>query len=54
LNTATGILTFTAAPDYETPLDFGGNNVYDVIVTVTDGNNQTDVSGVSHYGYRNE
>ncbi|MCM2371762.1 LamG-like jellyroll fold domain-containing protein, partial [Aporhodopirellula aestuarii] len=27
-----GILTFTAAPDYEAPLDFDGDNVYEVTV----------------------
>ncbi len=32
----TGVVTFTAAPDFENPLDVGGNNVYDVQVTVTD------------------
>ncbi len=33
---STGVLTFVAAPDFETPLDVGGDNVYDVQVTVTD------------------
>ncbi|MES9852610.1 MAG: cadherin domain-containing protein [Candidatus Thiodiazotropha sp. L084R] len=31
-----GVLTFSAAPDFETPTDAGANNVYDVQVTVTD------------------
>ncbi|MCA9215355.1 MAG: cadherin repeat domain-containing protein [Planctomycetales bacterium] len=33
---ANGILAFTAAPDFESPGDVGSDNVYDVIVTVTD------------------
>jgi VCBS repeat-containing protein len=33
----TGALSFKAAPDFETPADKGGNNVYDVIVDVSDG-----------------
>ncbi|MBK7664786.1 MAG: tandem-95 repeat protein [Sterolibacteriaceae bacterium] len=33
----TGVLGFLAAPDYENPSDFGGDNVYDVIVRVSDG-----------------
>jgi Ca2+-binding RTX toxin-like protein len=32
----TGVLTFLAAPDFENPTDGGGDNVYDVQVTVTD------------------
>ena len=31
-----GVLTFVTAPDFESPTDAGPNNVYDVIVTVTD------------------
>jgi len=34
---ADGKLTFKAAPDFEAPKDAGGNNVYDVIVTASDG-----------------
>src|SRR5436305_8915639 len=33
----TGALSFVSAPDYETPTDVGGNNVYDVTVQVSDG-----------------
>ena len=32
-----GVLTFNSAPDYEGPVDSGGNNVYNLIVTVTSG-----------------
>ncbi|MDA1230707.1 MAG: cadherin domain-containing protein, partial [Planctomycetota bacterium] len=37
INSTTGVLRFIIAPDYETPTDVGGNNVYDVIVQVSDG-----------------
>jgi hypothetical protein len=45
----TGVLTFTTAPDYETPDDAGNNNVYDVQVTVTDNGtgNLTDVQNIA-------
>ena len=33
----TGALTFLAAPDYETPADANGDNVYEVTVEVSDG-----------------
>ena len=33
----TGALSFVAAPNYEAPTDAGANNVYDVIVQVSDG-----------------
>ena len=35
--TAGGSLAFVSAPDFEGPIDVGGNNVYDVIVQVSDG-----------------
>ncbi|TSB01856.1 beta strand repeat-containing protein [Sphingorhabdus contaminans] len=35
----TGSLVFLTAPDFETPGDFDGNNVYDVIVQASDGVN---------------
>ncbi|HYS90387.1 MAG TPA: cadherin repeat domain-containing protein, partial [Bradyrhizobium sp.] len=37
INASTGALSFVSAPDYETPTDAGGNNVYDVTVQVSDG-----------------
>ncbi len=43
---ATGVLTFLSAPDYETPTDVGANNVYDVIVQVSDGS-LTDTQAIS-------
>ena len=35
--TTGGVLTFRSAPDFEVPVDVGGNNVYDLVVTVTSG-----------------
>ena len=37
INATTGVLSFVSAPDFETPTDAGGNNVYDVTVQVSDG-----------------
>ncbi|MFT3857957.1 MAG: cadherin domain-containing protein [Aquabacterium sp.] len=37
INSTTGVLTFVSAPDFESPTDVGANNVYDVIVRVSDG-----------------
>lgn len=37
INASTGVLSFLAAPNFETPTDVGGNNVYDVQVRVSDG-----------------
>ena len=36
IDATTGVLAFIAAPDYENPTDAGHNNVYDVVVQVTD------------------
>ncbi|MDH3753219.1 MAG: tandem-95 repeat protein, partial [Acidimicrobiia bacterium] len=44
---ATGVLTFSAAPDFETPTDAGADNVYDVQVTVTDSGALTDVQDIA-------
>ena len=37
IDPATGALAFLAAPDFELPGDTGGNNVYDLILGVSDG-----------------
>src|SRR4029079_14295546 len=37
INAGTGALSFITAPDFETPADAYGNNVYDVIVRASDG-----------------
>jgi hypothetical protein len=36
IDPATGVVTLNSAPNFEAPTDVGGNNVYDVTVTVTD------------------
>ena len=47
INSSTGELTFNTAPDFENPTDVGTNNVYEVQVTVSDGNGGTDVQLIS-------
>src|SRR5262245_5569305 len=47
INSSTGALAFTAAPNFEAPADSGANNVYDVTVQVSDGNGGTDTQSVS-------
>ncbi len=47
INSNTGVLTFVSAPDFETPTDAGGNNVYDVQVTVSDGAGLTDSQDIA-------
>ncbi|WP_342347566.1 DUF4347 domain-containing protein [uncultured Nitrospira sp.] len=37
IDPTTGILTFITAPDFQTPGDVGGDNIYDVIVQASDG-----------------
>jgi len=37
VNAATGALAFVAAPEFQAPTDSGADNVYDVIVQVSDG-----------------
>ena len=46
IDPATGVLTFIAAPDFETPADVGRDNLYDVIVAASDGQ-ITDLQGIS-------
>ena len=41
INTSTGVLSFTAAPDFENALDNDSNNVYEVIVPANDGTDTT-------------
>ncbi|HBN78489.1 MAG TPA: hypothetical protein DD473_22300, partial [Planctomycetaceae bacterium] len=40
--TSTGVLSFIVTPDFETPLDSDGDNVYEVSVQVTDNTSLTD------------
>jgi Ca2+-binding RTX toxin-like protein len=37
IDAATGVLSFVNAPDFEAPADADGNNVYDVLVSASDG-----------------
>ena len=37
IDASTGVLRFISAPNFEVPTDVGGDNVYDVTVSVTDG-----------------
>jgi hypothetical protein len=37
IDSATGILTFVSAPDFESPTDVGTDNVYNLTVVVSDG-----------------
>ncbi|MGL4727313.1 MAG: beta strand repeat-containing protein, partial [Bosea sp. (in: a-proteobacteria)] len=37
INASTGVLQFISAPDFDVPGDAGGDNVYDVIVSASDG-----------------
>ena len=42
INGSSGVLAFVAAPNFEAPTDVGGNNVYDVTVSVSDGHGGSD------------
>ncbi len=37
IDAATGVVTFRNAPDFEAPSDAGGDNVYNIVVTASDG-----------------
>ncbi|MGE0642509.1 MAG: tandem-95 repeat protein [Nitrospira sp.] len=47
INSSTGALSFASAPNYESPTDSGGNNVYDVTVQVSDGQGGVDSQALS-------
>jgi hypothetical protein len=47
INSSTGALSFLAAPDFETPTDAGGDNVYDVTIQVSDGQGGTDSQAIA-------
>ena len=40
INQNTGVLTFKTAPDHENPADRNGNNIYKVIITANNGENE--------------
>lgn len=41
-----GAITFKSAPDFETPLDAGGNNIYNITVNVTDAAGASDTQDI--------
>ncbi len=41
IDSSTGALTFKSAPNYASPTDDGGNNVYDIQIAATDGGGET-------------
>ncbi|HSF60441.1 MAG TPA: DUF1996 domain-containing protein, partial [Gaiellaceae bacterium] len=47
IDSGTGALTFLNAPDFELPTDTGMNNVYDLVVTVSDGNGGSDTQAIA-------
>ncbi|MCB1926311.1 MAG: DUF4347 domain-containing protein, partial [Gammaproteobacteria bacterium] len=47
IDSGSGALSFIAAPDFESPGDVGGNNVYNVTVQVSDGNGGTDTQDIA-------
>ncbi|MBK6744802.1 MAG: cadherin domain-containing protein [Hydrogenophilales bacterium] len=47
IDASSGVLSFVSAPDYETPMDTGGDNVYDVTVQASDGNGGTDSQAIA-------
>jgi hypothetical protein len=47
INSTTGALTFVAAPNFETPTDNGGNNVYDVVVQASDQHGAIDTQAIA-------
>ncbi len=47
IDSTSGALSFTSAPDFEAPTDTGANNVYEVSVQVSDGNGGTDTKAIT-------
>src|SRR5262249_493355 len=47
INSTTGALSFVTAPNLEGPTDVGGNNVYDVILQVSDGYGGIDTQAIA-------
>ncbi|HSF61103.1 MAG TPA: cadherin domain-containing protein, partial [Gaiellaceae bacterium] len=47
INGSTGVLTFITPPNFEAPSDAGANNVYDVSVSVSDGNSGSDSQAIA-------
>lgn len=47
INTGTGEIRFLASPDFETPLDQNGDNLYQFIVTVSDGQGRSQTQNIT-------
>lgn len=47
IDSSTGALSFVTAPNFESPTDAGGNNVYDVTVQVSDGSGAVGTQAIS-------
>jgi hypothetical protein len=47
IDPATGMLSFQTAPDYEAPVDANGDNIYEVVVQVSDGNGGSDSQAIT-------
>lgn len=47
IDAQTGALSFLQAPDFETPVDVSGDNIYDVTVEVSDGHGGSDTQALS-------
>jgi VCBS repeat-containing protein len=47
INSMTGALSFASIPNYESPTDSGGNNVYDVTVQASDGHGGTATQAIA-------
>jgi hypothetical protein len=47
INSSNGVLSFLTAPDFEAPTDSGANNVYEVVVQVSDGAGGFDTQALS-------
>ena len=45
--TTAGVLTFKAAPNFESPTDVGANNGYELIVTANDGSGRTTTQAIT-------
>jgi trimeric autotransporter adhesin len=47
IDAATGALRFVSTPDFEAPVDANRDNVYDLVVSVADGNGGTDTQTIA-------
>ena len=44
INSSSGVVGFVSSPDFETPTDAGGDNVYDLIISATESGNTRSVT----------